>query len=136
MCSNALCHEVGTMSSAPPSLSVALRSLIHLLEIAEKRLKTDATVDGITLREFRDALDTVRLTAWTAGEVQNAREAGRNPNAVDSFLAGERLRRLRQMIDAVRSDLEQQGAAWPASSINELQESVNLLRERLKRGAA
>ena len=113
------------------TLSIRLRSLIQQLRSTETRLKADTTVDGATLREFRQALDTVRLTAWTVSELQNAREANKNANAVISFLAAERLRRFRQMIDAFRSDLVHEGGAWPIESVNDLQESVNMLREQI-----
>jgi hypothetical protein len=117
-----------------PSLSSSarLRSLIDELQFADHRLKTDAAfVDGPLLRELRQALDNLRMTAWTANEVQNAREAQKDTQAMTSFLRAERLRRFRHMIDDLSYEMEREGGAWSAASIDDLQESVGLLRERL-----
>ena len=116
-----------------PSLSSSarLRSLVDELHFADHSLKTDANVEGPLLRELRQALDNLRMTAWTVNEVQNAREAKKDTHAITSFLTAERLRRFRHMIDDFSYELEREGAAWSATSIDELQESVGLLRERL-----
>ncbi len=113
------------------SSSAQLRDLIAELQSADKNLKTDPNVEGPVLRELRHALDNLRLTAWTVSELQNARDTSKDSRAMVSFLTGERLRRIRRMIDDLCADLEQDAAAWPADSINDLQASVRVLRERL-----
>jgi hypothetical protein len=111
--------------------STQLRDLVADLQAADNALKNELNVEGPLLRELRHALDNLRLTAWTVSELQNARETNQDTRAMASFLTAERLRRIRQMIDDLSADLEHNGAAWPASSINELQASVRELRERL-----
>jgi hypothetical protein len=111
--------------------STALRTLIGDLQAADGVLKADPDVEGHLLRELRHALDNLRLTAWTVSELQNARDAGKNTHAMVSFLAGERVRRIRQLIDDLSADLEGDGKVWPAGSIDELQTSVRDLRKRL-----
>jgi hypothetical protein len=111
--------------------SERLRSLIDELQLADQNLRSETTVDGPLLRELRQALDNVRLTAWTVSELQNARDTRKDPKAMISFLTAERLRRFRRMIDDFSSDLERSGTIWPKTSISDLQESVDLLRERL-----
>lgn len=113
------------------SSSVELGDLIADLQAADKILKTSPDVDGAALRELRHALDNVRLTAWTVSELQNAREARKDTNAMASFLTAERLRRIRRMIDDLCADLGHDAASWPADSINDLQESLRVLGERL-----
>ena len=110
---------------------VRLRNLIADLQSADKNLKADPNVEGQDLRELRHALDNLRLTAWTVSELKNAREASKDTRAIASFLTAERLRRIRRMIDDLCADLEHDAAPWPADSINDLQESLRLLRERL-----
>lgn len=88
-------------------------------------------MDAAALREFRQALDNVRMTAWTVSELLNVREARRNPQAVISFMAAERLRRLSQMVKDLCGDIEHGGPTWPAVSVHALQRSVNLLQEVL-----
>jgi hypothetical protein len=111
--------------------SVRLRDLIAELQSAEKDLQTDPNVEAADLRELRHALDNLRLTAWTVSELQNARTANKDTRAIASFLTAERLRRLRRMIDDLCADLEHDPAAWPKDSINDLQESLRVLHERL-----
>ena len=108
-----------------------LRDLINELQLAEQNLKTNLEVEGPVLRELRHALDNLRLTAWTASELQNARQTRRDTAAMTSFLTAERLRRIRRMIDDFCTDLEHDSTPWPATSLNDLQESISILRERI-----
>lgn len=127
------CRPQGVRPKMPfPSrlFSVRVRNLIDELQAADHNLKAE-TVEGALLSELRQALDNIRLTAWTVSELQNARDNSKDTRAMVSFLTAERLRRFRRMIDDFCSDLERDGAAWPASSMYDLQESVAMLRERL-----
>lgn len=117
--------------TASRSFSARLRELTSELRSVDKSLKGNGTVGGPALREFRQALDNIRLTAWTVSELQNARQTKRDADVVASFLTAERLRRFRQMVRDLGSDLEHDGATWPAQSIDDLQQSLNDLRERL-----
>src|SRR5713226_5094625 len=69
------------------SFSSTLRSLTTELRTLDHDLKSSRQVDAAALREFRQALDNVRMTAWTVSELLNVREARRNPQAVISFMA-------------------------------------------------
>lgn len=120
------------MSFTSVTASSRLLHLIAELQFADKHLKTDSAIAGSLLRELRQALDNLRLTAWTRSELQNARETNIDTTAMIAFLTAERLRRLRSMIDALCSDLERDGDTWPSISIHDLQESVSLLGERLE----
>jgi hypothetical protein len=119
------------MPPAPQSSSERLRNLIVELQLTDNSLKTDPNIEGAVLRELRHALDNLRLTAWTVSELQNARDTQKDTRALASFLTAERMRRITRMIDDFCSDLERDGAAPPAISLHDLQESVSSLRERL-----
>lgn len=119
------------MASSSPSSSGSLRNLIVELHLADQNLKADSNVDGPLLRELRQALDNLRMTAWTVNEVQNARNAQKDTQAITSSLTAERLRRFRHMLDDFSNDIGREGGTWSATSVHELQESVSLLRERL-----
>jgi hypothetical protein len=106
------------------SLSVTLRSL-------DRALKSNTSLDESALREFREALDNVRLTAWTVNELLNARRNKKNTQAVIWFLTGERLRRFGQMARDLSADLEQHGTSWPAQAVRDLENSLTLLGVRL-----
>jgi hypothetical protein len=119
------------MSSPARSPTERLRNLIAELQLTDNNLKTDPNIEGAVLRELRHALDNLRLTAWTVSELQNARDTSKDVLAMTSFLTAERMRRIRRMIDDFCTDLERDGAALPALNLNDLQESVSSLRERL-----
>jgi hypothetical protein len=112
-------------------LSERFRHLIEELQFADGILKKDAAIDGTTLRVLRHALDNLRLTAWSVSEVQNAQHSRKDQNTVISFLRSERLRRFRQMVRTFCSDVERDRASWSPTSIQDLQESLSELRERL-----
>lgn len=112
-------------------LSAKLHKLTVELRSLDRGLKSHPSLDGAALREFRQALDNVRLTAWTVNELLNARQSQKNPEAVMSFLTAERLRRLRQMVNDLCSDLDYGGLKWPAHEVQSVQESLTLLQERL-----
>ena len=92
------------------SLSARLRSLTSRLRSVDRDLKSNPSVGGAALREFRQAVDTVRMTAWTVSELRNVRLARKDPQGVISFLTAERLRRFSQMANELGSDLEREGA--------------------------
>lgn len=120
-----------SMSSPSRSPTERLRNLIADLQLTDNNLKTDPNIEGAVLRELRHALDNLRLTAWTVSELQNARDTSKDVLAMSSFLTAERMRRIRRMIDDFCTDLERDSAALPSLNLNDLQESVSSLRERL-----
>src|SRR5260370_8370041 len=75
------------------SSSAKLIELTSELRALDRSLQSGQTPEGPLLREFRQALDHVRMTAWTTNELMDARHARKNPQAVLSFLTAKRLRR-------------------------------------------
>ncbi len=113
------------------SVSARLRSITSRLRSLDRDLKSNPSLSGAALREFRQAVDNVRMTAWTVNELLNARESEKDPQAVISFLTAERLRRFSRMARDLSGDLEQAGASWPAQAVRDLKDSLTLLRDRL-----
>ena len=122
------------MQERARSTTAKLRDLAAQLSSLDLELKSNPFLDEAALREFRWALDNVRMTAWTVNELLNARRSQKNPQAAISFLTGERLRRFSQMVRNLSDDFEQSGTSWPAEAMRDLAKSFILLRERL--GAA
>jgi hypothetical protein len=113
------------------SVNGKLRKLTAELRALDQRLKSNPSLEGAWLREFRQALDNVRLTAWSVNELLNARQSGKNQQAVISFLTAERLRRFSQMARDLSRDLEQDGTSWPAQAVRDLENSLAALGARL-----
>jgi hypothetical protein len=114
------------------SFSSKLRSLTAELRSLDRDLKASPSPTGNALREFRQTLDNVRMTAWTVSELLNARQTKKDPQAVLSFLTAERLRRFSQMVQDLCGDLEHDGDAWPTQGVKALEASLTQLRERLR----
>jgi hypothetical protein len=108
-----------------------LRSLTAELRGLERDLKTGTISDVASLQDFRHAVDEVRMTAWTAGELHNA-QPGRK-ELLASFLAAERIRRYAQMLRDLSVDLEHQSVSWESGGIQTLFDSVSVLQSRLER---
>ncbi len=108
-----------------------LRGLSSELRQLERELKAGRVSDAAALHEFRQAIDEVRLTAWTASELQNV-QSDRQANMA-SFLAAERIRRFAQMIRDFSVDLEHQDLTWESGGVQSLFDSVAILQSRLER---
>jgi hypothetical protein len=108
-----------------------LRALTTELRSLERDLKAGAVSEPAGMHDFRHALDELRLTAWTASELHNARPERQATMA--SFLAAERVRRFAQMIRDFSTDLEHQEMTWESGGIQSLFESVAALQSRLER---
>jgi hypothetical protein len=107
-----------------------LRSLTAELRGLERDLKTGSISDVSSLQDFRHAVDEVRMTAWTAGELHNA-QPGRK-ELLASFLAAERIRRYAQMLRDLSVDLEHQSVNWESGGVQTLFDSVSVLQSRLE----
>ena len=108
--------------------------LIHLtleLRAVDADLKAGQMSHGPQLREFRQALDNIRTTAWTVNELMDARTAGKDPRIVQSFLTAERLRRFSQMVKDLCEDIDREGTDWHAQGVQDLSDTLGTLQEKL-----
>jgi hypothetical protein len=108
---------------------VAIDDLMKL----EKDMKEARSggMDPRVLREFRDAVDYVRKTAWALQELQERQAHQRDIATVRSLLTDERVRRATQLSKALASDLESHevGEATPGTA--ELFRAIETLHQRL-----
>jgi len=114
-------------------LSERLVKLASQLRALDLDLKAGLTPEAPLLREFRQALDTARMTAWTVNELMDARELRKDPDTVLSFLTAERLRRFAQMVKDLSGDIDAEGITWQTRGIQVLADSVKLLQSRLEK---
>src|SRR5262244_1870193 len=115
------------------SSSANLIELTSELRALDRHLKSGLTPDGPLLREFRQALDNVRMTAWTTNELMDARHAKRDPETVLYFLTAERFRRFGRMVKDLCVDLDTNGMSIHIHGIQTLAESVRNLQGRLEK---
>jgi hypothetical protein len=115
------------------ALSERLQQLSTDLKEFELDLKSGAAPEATLLHEFREVLDNVRMTAWTASELLNAAQTKKDPEKMLSFLAAERLRRSTQMLKDLCTDIDEQGVTWQTSGVIGLYETVTALQQLLSK---
>jgi len=107
------------------------RSTGELLKL-EHGIKS-GEIDPYVLREFRDAVDHIRKTAWAVQEWKERQALKRDTATVIPLLVTERIRRGTQLYEALTADLQSQTIHPDAAEIEELLHAIERLREELKR---
>lgn len=118
------------MGDAGFVIAAALRKFTEDLRLLERQLQTAPLSDLTALAEFRQALDEMRMTAWTVNELHIAQSEKKE--ALASFLAAERIRRFAQLIRDLCHDLEDKQLTWGSGGIQTLFDSVSLLHSLLE----
>ena len=87
--------------------------------------------DQRVLREFRDAVDNVRKTAWAVQEWQELQSRQQDPYSVLPLLTAERIRRATQLCEAISAALATQEIAPQTVGINEFFQAVERVHQSL-----
>jgi len=119
------------MGDAGFVITAALRKFTEDLRLLERQLQTAPLTDLGALGEFRQALDEMRMTAWTVNELHIAQSEKKE--ALASFLAAERIRRFAQLIRDLCHDLEDKQLGWSSGGVQTLFDSVSVLHSLLER---
>lgn len=96
----------------------------------EQAIKS-GSVEASILREFRDAVDYVRKTAWAVQEWQERQLQQHDPQTVLPLLIIERIRRATQLNKAITTDLAAHGVTRETTGIDEFFRSVESLYQRV-----
>jgi hypothetical protein len=88
-------------------------------------------IDPRILREFRDAVDYVRKTAWAAEEWQERQLRRRDPATVLPLLTAERIRRATQLSDAISADLAAHEVTSETAGLHDYFRAVERVYQRL-----
>lgn len=88
-------------------------------------------IDPLILREFRDAVDYVRKTAWAVQEWSERQIQKRDPSTVLSLLTLERIRRATTLTHDLLADLKTQEVSGRTEGVTELHRAVEELHQRL-----
>lgn len=119
------------MKDCPESLAAELARLTTELRQVEQRLDSESAPDLLLLNNFRNAVDNVRMKAWSVSELIHARYTRENPNGVLTFLAGERLRRLDQLVRNLCADIDRGSVTQHTSGMHSLSDSMKGLQQRI-----
>ena len=88
-------------------------------------------IDPRILREFRDAVDNVRKTAWAVQEWQERQSRHHDPDTVLPLLTAERIRRATQLCDAITTDSAAQEVTRRSVGIDEFFRAVERVHQSL-----
>jgi len=124
------------MKDCPESLAAELARLTTELRQVEQRLDSESAPDILLLNNFRNAVDNVRMKAWSVSELIHARYTRENPNGVLTFLAGERLRRLDQLVRNLCADIDRGAVTQHTSGMHSLSDSLKALQQRIAQVSA
>jgi len=122
-------NEVHGMSRTPENLSSEIRRFAVELRHLEQRLDCEPAPEMTALSELRQAVDNIRLKAWTVSELINARYTKKDPDGVVAFLAAERLRRLDHLVKTLCEDIARGALTFETSGMHSLLESLETLQE-------
>jgi hypothetical protein len=103
--------------------SAELVRLNHVLQ--------SGNIDARILREFRDAVDYVRKTAWAAEEWQERQLQRRDPSTVLPLITAERIRRATQLSDAISADLAAREVTSETTGMQDFFRAVERVYQRL-----
>jgi hypothetical protein len=123
--------ELLTPSSSFWGVTFRLKMAIDDLLKLEKAIRAGG-MDPRVLREFRDAVDYIRKTAWALQELQERQAQQRDTATVHSLLSGERVRRAAQLSDALSADLDSHEVTKETTGAADLVRSTEGLYQRLK----
>lgn len=111
-------------------LNFQLRKTSAELLRLEQGIKS-GDMDPLILRDFRDAVDYVRKTAWAVQEWRERQIQNRDPSTVLSLLTLERIRRATTLTRDLLEDLKTQDVSRRTEGVAELQRAVEELHRRL-----
>jgi len=88
-------------------------------------------LDQRVLRDFRDAVDYVRKTAWVVYEWQERQIRHRDTATVLPLLTAERIRRATQLAKSIVADLESHEVRPDTAGLTEFLQAIQQIQERL-----
>ena len=89
------------------------------------------TVDQRVLKEFREAVDNVRKTAWAVQEWQERQMKREDPRTVIPLLTAERIRRATQLCDAITMASIANEVTFTTVGVNEFLRALERVHQRL-----
>ena len=99
--------------------------MVHELLLAGEGL------DPRILTDFRDSLNRVRNTAWSAHQYLAGKTAGEDSTSVFSILSAERVRVTYQLCQALQDDLKSHEANFQTGQLIQLHIAVKKLATQL-----
>ena len=122
--------ELLTPSETFWGVTFRLKKAIDDLLKLEKAIRSGG-MDPLVLREFRDAVDYVRKTAWALQELEERKAHQKDTATVRSLLTDERVRRATQLSKALASDMDSHEVTDGTPGAADLFRAIEGLYQRL-----
>jgi hypothetical protein len=113
------------------TVSRRLGKAIPELRRLQNLLLSGEDLDARILTDFRDALNHVRNTAWSAHQFIVSRTSDQDAASVLSVLAGERVRVAYQLCQAIQADLKSRDIKFQRGQLIQLHVAAKALTEQL-----
>jgi hypothetical protein len=110
-------------------LSFRIKKASNDLVKLEEALRAGG-VDQQVLRDFRDAVDYARKTAWVVYEWQERQARHRDTATVLPLLASERVRRAIQLAQAIAADIDANRISADSPAVADLLQAVDQIQSR------
>jgi len=120
-----------SVSSGTVTMSRRLEKAISELRKLQKLLVAGEGLDPRILADFRDALNRVRNTAWSAQQYVASRATDEDPAGVLSILAAERVRCAFQLCQTIQADLANNDVKFQAGPLIQLHLATQSLADQL-----
>jgi hypothetical protein len=117
---------IASEAAISPRLEKAIFELRELHDV----LLDGEGLDVRILADFRDALNRVRNTAWSAQQYMSSKATNDSTDII-SMLAGERLRATYQLCQSVKADLQSEDIKFQTGQLMELHAASKALTEAL-----
>ena len=128
--------EKGNVVCVPPgaaTVSHRLAKAITELRELQRLLLTGEDWDPRILTDFRDALNRIRNTAWSAQQYIASQATDQDSTSVLSLMAAERVRTAYQLCQAIQSDLTSGIIKFQTGQLIQLSLATKSLIEELDR---
>lgn len=124
---------MGTTATPPGGqLTDRLQKVSAELHALNEAIKAGG-IDGRILREFREAVDHIRLTAWSVQQWLDLQAKRGDVYSVLSLLTTERIRRATQLSSDLSLDLDATEVTFETEGLDKLYTAVEGLFARLAR---
>ncbi len=107
------------------------KSTAELLKLGQALRSGSADVR--VLREFRDAVDYIRKTAWAVDEWEERHRQRRSSDTVLSLLTAERIRRATHLCNELAAEVEASEVSFGTKGVAEFYRAVDRIYETLER---
>lgn len=122
------------MGSPPSGPNQEITERLHALGDELRGLQDQIQsreVDPVVLRDFREAVDNIRKTAWVVQGWLQKQQQKDNPYPLLPLLTEERIRRTTQLCQNLTGDLEAVEVTYESEGLPELNHAVDSLHKLL-----